>query len=87
MEVAKNTVDELEPLQAQAGVLVAAIVKTAAPQLAVVNHRGNEGLPMLTAYKQRLATLRERPGAPTIALPFVPAPASALLPQAPGWRT
>jgi hypothetical protein len=73
IEVAKNTSEELEPLQGLAGILVATIVKTAAPHLQVVNHHGNEGLPMLTAYKRRLATLRERPGAPMIALPFVPA--------------
>ncbi len=75
MEVAKNSADALEPLQGLAGILVAAIVKAAAPHLQVVNHRGVEGLPMLNAYKHRLATLREHPGAPTVALPFVPAPA------------
>ena len=38
MEVAKNYTDALEPLQGLAGILVATIVKTAAPQLEVVNH-------------------------------------------------
>jgi hypothetical protein len=75
MEVAKNMTEELEPLQGLAGILVATIVKTAAPQLEVVNHGGNEGLPMLTEYERRLGTLRARPRAPAVALPFVPAPA------------
>jgi hypothetical protein len=74
MEVAKNVTDELEPLQGRAGILVATIVKAAAPQLKVVNHGGNEGLPMLTLYERRLEALRLRPGAPAVALPFVPAP-------------
>ena len=73
IEVAKNTSDELQPLQALAGVLIATIAKVASPQLAVVHHRGVEGLPMLNAYKRRLAILREQPGAPTVALPFMPA--------------
>jgi hypothetical protein len=75
MEVAKNLSDALEPLQGLAGILVATIVKTAAPHLEVVNHRDTEGLPMLRAYERWLATLRARPGAPIVALPFVPAPA------------
>ena len=75
MEVAKNYTDALEPLQGLAGILVATIVKTAAPQLEVVNHGGTEGLPMLTEYQRRLQTLRARPGAPIVVLPFVPAQA------------
>lgn len=73
MEVAKNTSDELQPLQALAGILIATISKAASPQLAVVHHRGVEGLPMLNAYKRRLAILRDQPRAPTVALPFMPA--------------
>jgi hypothetical protein len=73
MEVAKNMTEELEPLQGLAGIVVATIVKTAAPQLEVVNHGGNEGLPMLSEYERRLETLRARPRAPAVALPFVPA--------------
>ena len=73
MEVAKNMTDALEPLQGLAGIVVAAIVKTAAPQLEVVNHGGTEGLPMLTEYQRRLQTLRARPGAPIVIPPFVPA--------------
>jgi len=73
MEVAKNTAETLEPLQGLAGILIATIVKVAAPQLQVVNHRGNEGLPMLNAYQRRLQMLRTNPSAPTVALPFVPA--------------
>lgn len=76
IEVAKNVSEQLEPLQATAGVLVATIVKTAAPFLKVVNHRGSEGLPMLNAYDSRLAWLRTRPGAATVTLPFMPAPAN-----------
>ena len=75
MEVAKNKSDAIEPLQEQAGILVATILKTAAPHLRVVNHRDAEGLPMLNAYERRLATLRARAGDPTVTLPFVPAPA------------
>ena len=75
MEVAKNYTDELEPLQALAGIVVATIIKSAAPQLEVVNHGGTEGLPMLNAYDRRLAALRGRPGAAPVVLPFVPASA------------
>lgn len=73
MEVAKNYTDPLEPLQGLAGILVATIVKTAAPQLEVVNHGGTEGLPMLNQYERRLQALRGSRGAPSVALPFVPA--------------
>lgn len=76
MEVAKNMTDELEPLQGLAGILVAAIVKAAAPQLEVVNHGGSEGLAMLTEYERRLETLRA--DAPVVQLPFVPAAAQRL---------
>jgi hypothetical protein len=79
IEVAKNVTDDLQPLQGLAGILVAAILKTAAPQLDVVNHGGNEGLPMLTQYKRRLELLRDQPGASqAIALPFVPASAQRM---------
>ena len=71
MEVAKNSADDLEPLQAQAGILITTMVKTASPQLRVVNHRGSEGAPMLAAYQQHLAS---RTGV-TVALPFTPADA------------
>ncbi len=73
IEVAKNTADELQPLQATAGILVATMIKTAAPHLRVVNHRNVEGRPMLDAYDRRLVLLRGRPSAATLALPFVPA--------------
>jgi len=75
MEVAKNPAERLEPLQGLAGVLIATMVKAAAPHLQVVNHQDVEGLPMLNAYEARLAALRAHPAAPTVALPFVPAPA------------
>ena len=73
VEVAKNFNEDLEPLQARAGVLLAAMLKRAAPQLEVVNHRGEEGRPMLTAWKERLAAMRERGGSAAMRLPFVPA--------------
>jgi hypothetical protein len=73
MEVAKNYTDELEPLQALAGIVIATIIKAAAPQLEVVNHGGTEGLPMLKAYQRRVEALRARPGATPVVLPFVPA--------------
>jgi hypothetical protein len=73
MEVAKNYTDPLEALQGLAGILVATILKTAAPHLQVVNHGGTEGLPMLSEYERRLAALKARPAAPSLALPFVPA--------------
>jgi hypothetical protein len=75
IEVAKNYTDSLEPLQGLAGILVASMVKAAAPHLDIVNHAGTEGLPMLTAYERRLATLKARTGAAATALPFVPAAA------------
>jgi hypothetical protein len=73
IEVAKNPSDLLEPLQAQAGIVIASMITAAAPRLAVVNHRGTEGLPMLQAYQQRLAQLRAKPPAKPFTLPFVPA--------------
>jgi len=70
IEVAKNYGEKLSDLQAKAGIIIAAMVKTAAPKLRVVRHRGKEGLPMLRAY-QRWARV-SRSG-PTLKLPFVPA--------------
>ena len=78
MEVAKNLYEALDPLQALAGILIATMLKTAAPHLEVVNHRDAEGLPMLNAYRRRLALLRETPGAPVVSLPFVRADASRM---------
>jgi hypothetical protein len=71
MEVAKNMTEELEPLQGLAGIVVATILKTAAPQLEIVNHGGNEGLPMLRQY-ERWLSLHKAP-APAVVLPFVAA--------------
>lgn len=76
IEVAKNVSDPLEPLQAFAGILIATVVKMAAPHLEVVNHRGTEGLPMLEAYQSRLAALQGRQAAPPVVLPFVRASAA-----------
>ncbi len=74
IEVAKNVSESMEPLQGLAGTLVAIVLKTAVPQLRVVNHRGSEGLPMLQAYERRLSALRGRAGAAIVTLPFVAAP-------------
>ncbi len=73
IEVAKNSADELQPLQALAGILVASFVKNAAPQLKIVNHRGSEGRPMLDAYEQRRERLAEGRSATRAMLPFIPA--------------
>ena len=73
IEVAKNAADPLEPLQGLAGIVVASIVKKAAPRLDVVNHRGEEGLPMLEIYDRRLEAVKASPRAPAVALPFFPA--------------
>jgi hypothetical protein len=73
MEVAKNMTEELEPLQGLAGIVVATILKTAAPQLQIVNHGGNEGLPMLRQYEGWLATRKAHASAPAVVLPFVAA--------------
>ena len=73
IEVAKNVNEPLEPLQGLAGILVGSIIKTAAPHLKVVNHRGAEGQPMLSAYERHLTAARA--SATTVSLPFVPAPA------------
>jgi len=76
VEVAKNMTDDLQPLQARAGIVLAAIVKRAAPHLRVVNHRGREGLSMLRGYEHwreaRNAEASRRP----VALPFLPAHSS-----------
>ncbi len=73
MEVAKNVTDDLQPLQALAGVLIGTIVKAAAPQLQVVSHHGAEGRPMLEAYQHRLAYVQSHPGNPLVTLPFTAA--------------
>jgi hypothetical protein len=73
MEVAKNMTEELEPLQGLAGIVVATILKTAAPQLEIVNHGGNEGLPMLRQYERWLSALKAHAPAPAVVLPFVAA--------------
>ena len=87
MEAARNTSDPIEPLQNLAGIVIATVIKTAAPKLQVVNHRNSEGLPMLEAYERRLAKLEARSAGPvasapapgkqakTLVLPFVAAPA------------
>lgn len=75
MEVAKNPGDALEPLQGLAGIVIASIVKSRAPQLKIVNHHGPEGQPMLAMYERRLALLGGRQGAVAVRLPFTPAPA------------
>lgn len=71
VEVAKNVTDQLEPLQASAGIVLALAAKGAAPQLEVVNHRGTEGLPMLEAYRRRSAALKDK--AAVVQLPFTAA--------------
>ena len=71
MEVAKNMTEELEPLQGLAGIVVATILKTAAPQLEIVNHGGNEGLPMLRQYERWLSTRKAQAPAPAVVLPFL----------------
>lgn len=73
MEVAKNAGDEMEPLQGLAGIVVASMIKAAAPHLQVVNHHGNEGLPMLQGYEGRLERIKSRPASANVSLPFVPA--------------
>lgn len=73
IEVAKNSADELQPLQALAGILVASFVKKAAPQLKVVNHRGSEGQPMLDAYEERRKRLAGGRNGTRAMLPFIPA--------------
>ncbi|HSR82249.1 MAG TPA: hypothetical protein VLL28_15865, partial [Hyphomicrobiaceae bacterium] len=52
---------------------VARILKTAAPQLEIVNHGGNEGLPMLRQYERWLSALKAHAPAPAVVLPFVAA--------------
>lgn len=71
IEVAKNTNEALEPLQALAGILVATMTKAAVPRLQVVNHRGSEGAGLVEAYEQRLNALRAKAGPASVALPFV----------------
>lgn len=78
VEVAKNATDDLDALQARAGVVLATVVKRAAPQVRVVNHRGREGLGLLEAYEARLAGLKSRRVASSLALPFVPARAERI---------
>ena len=73
IEVASNASDDMQPLQGLAGIIVATMVKAAEPRLAIVNHRGTEGLEMLQAYEGRLRRLRNKGRKiPPIKLPFVP---------------
>jgi hypothetical protein len=78
IEVARNASDAVDPLQNQAGILVATMVKAAAPQLQIVNHNGREGFPMLQATERRLALVQGRAGVPAVTLPFVPAAAQRI---------
>ncbi len=77
IEVARNTNDTVEPLQNLAGIVVAQMIKTAAPQVRVVNHRGSEGQPMLSAYERHVGALRSRTTA-AVTLPFTSAAAPKL---------
>jgi hypothetical protein len=74
VEVAVNPGQALEPLQGKAGALLGAMIKQAAPHLAVVNHRGTEGLQMLRAYQQRQSAVAG--GGAAVKLPFVAADAA-----------
>ena len=78
IEVAKNVSDTIEALQKLAGIAVATMIKSAQPQLQVVNHRGTEGLPMLQGYERRLSALRSRAASQPVTLPFIPAPAQRI---------
>jgi len=92
IEVAKNRYERLEALQAQAGIMIATMIKRRVPSLRVVNHRGSEGRPMLNAYRNRLKALRRRPAIRRIVLPFTSANklqvarASGRLTQLVRWR-
>lgn len=77
IEVAKNSNQRLSGLQAQAGIIVATIVRRAEPHLRMVRHRGFEGRPMLRAYQRRVRMVSRLRGRSRVRLPFVPAnPAS-----------
>jgi len=76
VEVAKNMTDDLQPLQARAGIVLAHIVKRASPRLRVVNHRGREGLSMLHGYEHWVEARRGDRTQRSVALPFQPASAS-----------
>ncbi|MGI9476303.1 MAG: hypothetical protein ACR2PI_06345 [Hyphomicrobiaceae bacterium] len=73
IEVAKNRRDRLDRLQAEAGILVATIVKRAVPHLKMVRHRGAEGRPMLRAYKSQAVAWKRAAGGRRLRLPFVAA--------------
>lgn len=79
IEVARNVMDSVEPLQNFAGILIATIAKTRAPKLRVVNHRGAEGQPMLAAYERRISALQARAASAPVALPYVAAAPQRLL--------
>jgi len=73
LEVANNYGERLARLQAQAGIVVAAVVKRAEPQLKLVKHRGSEGLAMLRAYMRWWSFARRTPRKARVTLPFLPA--------------
>lgn len=73
VEVAKNKWEKLSTVQSKAGIVLASIVEQKAPYLRMVHHRHQEGLPMLRAYKARIAALKGTRGARKVRLPFSPA--------------
>lgn len=73
VEVAKNMSDDLQPLQARAGIVLARMVTRAVPHLRVVNHRGREGLSMLRGYENWLQARRSAGSRASVSLPFVAA--------------
>jgi hypothetical protein len=79
IEVARNVMDTVEPLQNLAGILIATITKTRSPNLRVVNHRGAEGQPMLAAYDRRLSAIQSRRANNAVILPFIAAAPQRML--------
>lgn len=75
VEIAKNKWEKLTSVQSKAGIVLTSIVMQAAPKLRAVHHRHKEGLPMLMAYKKRIAALKKNRGAAKVRLPFTPASA------------
>jgi len=78
IEVAKNYGEKLDTLQAKAGIIVVRMVKSAAPQLKVVHHRGREGKQMLMAYQRWARARKTSRGRRVLKVPFVPTDGKAI---------
>ena len=70
VEVANNSGSRMSETQIKAGVLLAEMVRAAAPRLRFVHHRNTEGLQMRRAFSARRAGLKRGSAGRRLTLPF-----------------